>query len=190
MPVSISTRANILNNRLYSSMKKTVFRYVCLAFALAVMVFIFIMSSEGAELSGSTSGRFIIFFSDIFVSKFRNGTPEFRAAYVELLQHFVRKTAHFTVFAALGFFGSGVLSTYNLKKLRVWFFSLAFCVLYAISDEIHQLFVSGRSGELKDVLIDSLGSAVGSVLMILLLAGYIAFRSRKNEKRGKLKQQR
>ena len=39
--------------------------------------------------------------------------------------------------------------------------TLAYCVFYAAIDEIHQLFVPGRSGEIKDVLIDSCGSFIG-----------------------------
>ncbi len=35
------------------------------------------------------------------------------------------------------------------------------CVLYAIFDEIHQLYVPGRSGEIIEVLIDSVGAGVG-----------------------------
>jgi VanZ family protein len=36
-----------------------------------------------------------------------------------------------------------------------------FCILYAISDEVHQLFVLGRGAQVVDVLIDSLGAFVG-----------------------------
>ena len=42
--------------------------------------------------------------------------------------------------------------------------SLLVCVLYAISDELHQLFVSGRGAQVKDVLIDSAGATVGVCL--------------------------
>ena len=41
-------------------------------------------------------------------------------------------------------------------------------VLYAVSDEIHQCFVPGRSGELRDVLIDSAGVICGVVILRLL----------------------
>ena len=39
---------------------------------------------------------------------------------------------------------------------------------YAASDELHQLFVPGRSGEIKDVLLDSLGVLLGVLLLGLL----------------------
>ena len=51
------------------------------------------------------------------------------------------------------------ISEYNIKtKILV---SITLCFLYALSDEIHQLFIIGRSKEFKDVLIDTAGSFIG-----------------------------
>ena len=41
--------------------------------------------------------------------------------------------------------------------------------MYSITDEIHQTFVFGRSGEIRDVLIDSVGIFTGILLVILIL---------------------
>ena len=41
--------------------------------------------------------------------------------------------------------------------------------LYAASDELHQRFVSGRSGEIKDVLLDSSGVAFGILISVLFM---------------------
>jgi VanZ family protein len=49
----------------------------------------------------------------------------------------------------------------GVKGLRGFIFSLVFCVLYAISDEVHQLFVPGRGAQVTDVMIDSFGAFVG-----------------------------
>ena len=46
--------------------------------------------------------------------------------------------------------------------------SLLVCVLYAISDEVHQLFVPGRGAQVKDVLIDSAGAIVGVGLYLVI----------------------
>ena len=47
-----------------------------------------------------------------------------------------------------------------------WFITLAialgFCILYAASDEIHQLFVPGRGAQFRDVMIDFSGAILGS----------------------------
>ncbi|MEF2639337.1 MAG: VanZ family protein, partial [Lachnospiraceae bacterium] len=42
-------------------------------------------------------------------------------------------------------------------------------VLYAASDEFHQLFVPGRSGQVRDVCIDSSGVMIGILLLTLVL---------------------
>lgn len=50
-------------------------------------------------------------------------------------------------------------------------FALLICVLYAISDEVHQKFIPGRSGEVRDVIIDTAGASVG--ISVYLLFGMI-----------------
>jgi VanZ family protein len=44
--------------------------------------------------------------------------------------------------------------------------------LYAASDEFHQLFVDGRAGMLSDVLLDTCGVAVGSLVLTFLLCAF------------------
>ncbi|MGV8147186.1 MAG: VanZ family protein [Alkaliphilus sp.] len=44
--------------------------------------------------------------------------------------------------------------------------TLLVCVLYAISDETHQIFVPGRSAQVSDILIDSVGAAVGILIYL------------------------
>lgn len=56
-------------------------------------------------------------------------------------------------------------------SLFFWPFSLTF--LYAVSDEIHQLFVFGRSGNIPDVIIDTLG-----------IIGFYLFLKYKNKRGG------
>ena len=46
---------------------------------------------------------------------------------------------------------------------------IVFCFLYACSDEIHQLFVPGRSGMFTDVLIDTGGAVTGMLVSMLLM---------------------
>ena len=69
----------------------------------------------------------------------------------------VRKCAHFCVYLILGLL---VMNCFKIDKKYV-LYSLLICLLYSISDEIHQIFVSGRSGEVLDVLIDTCGSFLG-----------------------------
>lgn len=74
----------------------------------------------------------------------------------------LRKLAHFSIYFILGILMYNLVKEYNKKILVI---SLLCCILYACSDEIHQLFIFGRSGEVRDVLIDSLGSLLGILLI-------------------------
>ena len=80
----------------------------------------------------------------------------------EILEKFVRpvrKLAHFTIYLILGVLVYLYIKEFNISNKFI--VSLLICILYAISDEIHQLFIVGRSGKILDVLIDSLGSLTG-----------------------------
>ena len=75
--------------------------------------------------------------------------------------HIVRKNAHFSIYLMLGFLVAYALGEIGVQGYRLIELSLLVCVLYATSDELHQLFVSGRGAQVKDVLIDSAGAIVG-----------------------------
>lgn len=80
----------------------------------------------------------------------------------EILEKFVkpvRKMAHFTIYLILGVLVYLYIKETNINK--VFIISLLICILYALSDEIHQLFILGRSGRIFDVFVDSLGSLTG-----------------------------
>lgn len=77
---------------------------------------------------------------------------------IEKLDTPVRKVAHASVYFVLAIFVYLLLKEYNIKK--IYLISFIICLLYACSDEIHQLYVSERSGEITDVLIDSCGVIV------------------------------
>lgn len=75
---------------------------------------------------------------------------------VELVSLIVRKLAHFTEYFILGLLVLNMLRFIN-KKIA---FGIILCVIYAMSDELHQLFTPDRAGRLYDVLIDSSGSII------------------------------
>jgi VanZ family protein len=51
-------------------------------------------------------------------------------------------------------------------KVKHQWYIVAFCLTYAASDEIHQLFIRERSGQLLDVAIDTVGILIGLWLYI------------------------
>ena len=87
----------------------------------------------------------------------------------------LRKIAHAAEFAALG----TELTLIIFDKLKAKLSGLILRGLgAALIDETIQLFVSGRSGQIKDVWIDFGGFIIG-VLLVLIIAGFIRSHKRK-----------
>jgi len=59
----------------------------------------------------------------------------------------------------------GMLVGISLKSKNYYLFGLVICVLYGLSDEIHQLFVVGRVFSFYDVFFDGLGSLIGLIFV-------------------------
>ena len=56
-------------------------------------------------------------------------------------------------------------NTFNLLSTRNRIvFCIIFGMMYAASDELHQKFVDGRSAEIRDVCIDTLGVVFGVII--------------------------
>lgn len=95
----------------------------------------------------------------------------------------LRKCAHASVYLVLSLLILNFLFIcFKNKKIFNAFIAVFISFLYACTDEYHQLFVEGRTGQFIDVLIDSLG-AVGGVVIFYL--GYFIinyFKSIKNNK--------
>lgn len=54
-------------------------------------------------------------------------------------------------------------------------------MIYACTDEIHQLFVPGRSGQFRDVMIDSLGAFIGILILSIFLMIINHLKKRKSQ---------
>ena len=134
------------------------------ALALLWMVLIFSMSAQNAEESSDLSGSLSYALCRIFVRGFENMDMPVRLALAESLQTLVRKSAHFIEYAVLGFLLAGSADSFGTKRRLLWAAFLS--TLYAASDEAHQLFVPGRSGQISDVMLDSAGAVLGAVIFI------------------------
>lgn len=140
--------------------KRTVF----LLLTLCWMALIFWFSAQEAQASQNLSGGFIERLLSIILPSFDTMDEASRLSLIDSLQTIVRKCAHAGVYAILGIFVYNFMSTFSLSSARTLVIALALCAIYASSDEIHQYFVPGRSCELRDVCIDSLGSLAGMAL--------------------------
>lgn len=75
-----------------------------------------------------------------------------------------RKLAHFSEYFVLTYFLIKALLGHRIKKKTVLLVALLLAFSYAISDEYHQTFTLGRSGRFEDVLIDSVGILLMTIM--------------------------
>lgn len=115
-----------------------------------VSVFIYLMSSANSLVSNAQSEFFVRIFQII---------PFFRALTGETPSIIVRKLAHTFEYAVLA--GSTTWAFRKRLGEKSKYLAFVFSVAYACTDEIHQIFVSGRSGCVQDVLVDTVGALVG-----------------------------
>jgi VanZ family protein len=80
------------------------------------------------------------------------------------------KTVHFWVYAVLGILVCRGLAggTFNGVTLLGGCAAILVSGLYAVSDEVHQLFVPGRSPDVFDVIADTLGASGGVAIVWLV----------------------
>lgn len=164
--------------------ERTLKRTILTALTIAWMIFIFFMSSMEQEESASQSSTVIDFICSVFVRGYSEMPPAVKLEMQEKLTFPVRKGAHMTEYAILGMLlsltvyeyfvtyenftvkNSGLLSeSEEISEKKALPPALVIGFLYACSDEIHQIFVRGRSGEIRDVLIDTTGVLAGAFLI-------------------------
>lgn len=133
---------------------------------LGTMVQIFRFSSEDAKKSTETSGKVVRTVAEVVVPSYKKMTPKEQDSFVESVMNTVRKAAHFTIFACLGLWLWFLTSRY--RKSFILPLAVGISALYACTDELHQIFVSGRSGQIKDVLIDTAGAFAGALTALIL----------------------
>ena len=130
------------------------------------MLSIFLLSNDTADESGEKSGSIIINVVEIIIG--RDLTEKEKTNYLEKYDFWLRKAAHFTIYLILGFLITSLMKEYKEINKKVLLISIIISVLYAISDEVHQYFVPGRSCEIRDMLIDSTGSIIGTYIYYLI----------------------
>ena len=127
------------------------------------MTIIFISShlpaTESSELSSGITEFILEAFGEI-ISNIGIGIND--------LHFIVRKNAHFFAYLVLGLLTANALRISGGLSYTRAILAFGFCVVYAASDEFHQLFIPGRSGELRDVFIDTAGAIVGVGIVLLV----------------------
>lgn len=129
---------------------------------------IFNFSNQNAEKSGELSEKVTKYIIDINpLTKDIQG--QHREIIIYKLESVIRKLAHFSIYTLVGLLLMTLISTYNLKEIDKIGISLIIGVIYASSDEIHQAFIPGRSAQITDVMLDSLGVLLGIFIILFIV---------------------
>ncbi|QSQ07859.1 hypothetical protein H0A61_00176 [Koleobacter methoxysyntrophicus] len=138
--------------------KEKVFAWVLV---IVWMVVIFYFSHQPARVSAVLSYSICNFFKESF-----NVDDSLTAS----LHYLVRKGAHVAEYFVLAFLLANAFEKYPLRDKKVILYSFSASFLFAISDEIHQLYVPGREGRATDVIIDTIGIIAACVTWKMRLA--------------------
>ena len=143
---------------------------------LFLLSLIFGFSAQDGESSGSLSFQISLFLVKLFSPLLPTATSEdILLARAESIHYLVRKCAHMTEYFLLTLSLQLPLKAW-LSRLPFWKTRILtgfFCtVLLAALDEFHQTFVPGRSGNLTDICIDSLGAIAASLCLLLFYSLY------------------
>ena len=147
--------------------KRKIHIIISWVFVVICMGIIFSLSAQVADDSQE--------LSDSFIRKI------FETFGITIESDLIRSIAHCLEFMGLSvLLFNAIYATWFLKLTPI----IAFfgTVLYAITDEIHQIFVPGRAFQISDILVDSTGALIGVIasFVILKVILYIMKRGNKN----------
>lgn len=140
-------------------------KWILWILTLGWMLLIFMFSAqngtESAELSGGITERIV----RTFVRDFEQLSAARQERIMNNVSFAVRKLAHYTEYLVLGVLLFSLVRAYRCSERTAFFISWGAGTLYAVSDEIHQMFSDGRSPQVRDVCIDSAGVLTGALLV-------------------------
>lgn len=152
---------------------KNVWFWIFMVLTIAWMTVIFMFSAKDADTSTVTSYKVGRTIGRLFVPGFEQMPEDEQTAFAARIDKPVRKTAHACEYAVLGFLAMGTFIGYDTERYyksrkTLFLISAALCILYAVSDEVHQYFVPGRACRFMDMCIDSAGVLVGTFACTVL----------------------
>ena len=160
-------------------MKFNILRCTLVLFLFCTFVVIFNFSNQDSEKSGSTSQKVTEAITKDIKSIQKLNKNE-KTKVIDKIEDVIRKIAHFSLYALVGFLLMALFSTYNINEKNKIISTIIIGAIYAISDEFHQSFIPGRSGQASDVFLDTLGTTVGGLLILLIIKTVKKLKKNKN----------
>lgn len=133
---------------------KKIISYILLIFWLCL---IFYLSNQTGSVSGMASNKIIYDALDFIYNIFSFDKSNLINV-VNIIEIPLRECMHAFEYLILALLFINLFRLYNIKRNSLVFI---LCLVYAITDEIHQLFVPGRAFQYFDIFMDSIGSIIG-----------------------------
>ena len=132
------------------------------------MLIIFMFSNDNSQISENKSDKVaesVVHTGEVITKK--EVPKQEKKKLVKNSRVFVRKTAHFVLYFVLGGLVYFTLNSYGLNK-KLILISLLSVFLYSLSDETHQIFTSGRTFKVLDIIIDTSAGTISILLSKLI----------------------
>ncbi len=151
--------------------------------AIVWMCIIFAFSAQTKEESGAVSESFTYQMVSSTRFFFHLDMSDERVREIaNTIEGLVRKAAHMTEYGFLAVLLFIWLGQWEMSLIRRGTTAFGAATVYAATDEIHQLFVAGRSGRFSDVCIDSAGAFLGIIVFVLIVKMVTAIRFRREKR--------
>ena len=142
---------------------------VNIIFLIFWMIVIFMFSHQiGTESSILSSGLIKKGIKIVYSLMNQEISIDKLELYVTNFSFIIRKLAHYSEYLILGILMINMLKDYHVLNRDICLLAILLCIIYACTDEIHQLFIIGRSCQIRDVIIDSCGSLSGVIVYFKL----------------------
>mgnify|MGYP000354464228 FL=1 len=158
-------------------MKINIIRIVLFILILTTFITIFRFSSQDGQTSSSLSKEVTEKVTKR-INKIQNLEETERKNVLSRIEKIIRKIAHFSLYTIVGILLMSLACTYEFTEFKRGGISFLIGLMYACLDELHQFFISERSAQITDVMIDSMGVLFGILLVMLI---YKIYTSRKEK---------
>lgn len=122
---------------------------------------IFYFSQQNSKESLDISNSFLVKFVEM--AKGHKLTNNEKLGLTKKFTLYIRKFAHFFLYAILAIFVFLLLREFITIDYQLILFTILICFIYAITDELHQYFIPGRTSRAFDVLVDTSGATISTM---------------------------
>lgn len=150
-------------------------RIIYFTLLIITFVLIFMFSSQNSTISGGLSEGITSKLLSLFNINYGNNSQ-----LTLICEAIIRKLAHLFIYLTAGIWAMCLYNTFNINEKNKILYSITTVCFYACTDEFHQGFTPGRNPSVLDVILDTIGASIGT--LIILQATYAKKESNKNKK--------